>query len=206
MTYKNKSFLLITRRDGIPSLYSHFCRLLLVNFTRVLELGSGTGLVGMVASKVGNPICVVLTDGDSDVVSLLHQNLVNPYNDIKAKTAKATLLRWGQPLEEFCKWYQQTFPGQTKFDVILAGDVMYKKELPKLFFDTVNSLLSENGTLWLCHVPRANVTHDVVKTTAYDCGFDIRVFDSSDIRVDDCPLHDRERAIVYQVQYGGDRS
>jgi hypothetical protein len=154
----------------------------------------------MVASKLGDPICVILTDGDSDALNLLQQNLVNPYNGIKTKTTKATLLRWGPPLDEFRKWCQQTFPGETKFDVILAGDAMYKKELPKLFFDTVNSLLSENGTLWLCHVPRAHVTHDVVRTTAQECGFEIEAFDSSDIRVENCPLHDRERAIVYQVR------
>ena len=72
--------------------------------------------------------------------------------------------------------------------------------LPKLFFGTVNSLLSENGTLWLCHVPRENVTHDVVRATAQECGFEIRTMGSSDIRVENCPLHDRERAIVYHVR------
>lgn len=163
-------------------------------------MGSGTGLVGMVASKLGNPVCVVLTDGDSDALNLLQKNLVNPYNDINTKTTKATILRWGPPLEDFCKWCQQTLPGETKFDVILAGDVMYKKELPKLFFDTVNSLLSKDGTLWLCHVPRANVTHDVVRATAQECGFEIEALDSSNIRVENCPLHDRERAIAYQVR------
>jgi len=53
--------------------------------------------------------------------------------------------------------------------------------LPKLFFGTVNSLLSENGTLWLCHVPRENVTHNVVRATAQECGFEIRTMGSSDI-------------------------
>lgn len=167
---------------------------------RVLELGSGTGLVGMVASKLGNPTCVVLTDGDSVALNLLQQNLENPYNAIDKNTTKATLLRWGSHVDEFGKWCRQTFASDTnKFDVILAGDVMYKYELPKLFFETVHSLLSETGTLLLCHVPRALVTHDVVRAAAQECGFDIEEFDSSDIRVENCPMHDRERAIVYKV-------
>jgi predicted nicotinamide N-methyase len=127
--------------------------------------------------------------------------LENPYNAMDTNTTKAAILRWGSRVDEFCNWCQQTFPGDTnKFDVILAGDVMYKQELPKLFFETVHSLLrSETGTLWLCHVPRAQVTHDVVRTAAQEFGFDIEEFDSSDIRVEKCPMHDRDRAIVYQV-------
>ena len=35
---------------------------------RILELGSGTGLVGMLVSKLGPPSCVALTDGDEQTM------------------------------------------------------------------------------------------------------------------------------------------
>ena len=169
---------------------------------RILELGSGTGLLGMVASKLGKPASVVLTDGDGETMNLLQQNLKNPFNAIDEATAKAAILQWGEEQEVFHKWLRRSFPEQndTKFDLILAGDVMYKNELPKPFFETVCSLLTETGTLWLCHVPRSDVTHRIIRAAAEECGFAIEAYDTKNITVHDCPNHDLERAVVYQVK------
>ena len=44
------------------------------------------------------------------------------------------------------------------FDLILAGDVLYKSHLPVPFYESVRSMLAyPGGTLLLCHVPRAGV-------------------------------------------------
>ena len=107
-----------------------------------------------------------------------------------------------------------------EFDTILAGDVMYKPELPMLFFKTVQRYLRQGGVLWLCHVPRSTVTHQVVMDAAVSMGFSMvpaltgesLVFENHSITKDDlllrteqgftiqdCPREDLDRAVVYQI-------
>jgi hypothetical protein len=205
------------------------------NLDRILELGSGTGILGMTVSKLGgHPTCVVLTDGDEKAVSLLRDNLADPFNSIDSDKVKPRLLRWGYDhVTEFTDWCRQAFNGKdnnnsssacalrkeqvwkeedtVKMDCIIAGDVMYKSELPSLFFATVDALLvskgdSESssptggGTLWLCHVPRATVTHEVVILAARDAGFAVETVDLTTIPpVEGCPLEDSSRAKVYRI-------
>jgi predicted nicotinamide N-methyase len=184
---------------------------------RILELGTGTGILGMTISKLGNPACVVLTDGDEKAVSLLKDNLADPFNSIDSDTVKARFLLWGYDhVAEFTDWCRQAYDGSkdnnengvwkkpdtpVKMDCIIAGDVMYKRELPPLFFATVDALLvSTGGTLWLCHVPRATVTHEVVQQAARDAGFVVETIDLTTIPpVEGCPLEDSSRAKVYRI-------
>jgi hypothetical protein len=196
---------------------------------RILELGSGTGILGMTVSKFGHPACVVLTDGDEKAVSLLQDNLDDPFNSINSGKVKARLLRWGyDQVTDFTDWCRKAYDGNennnnnssacavwkeqdtVQMDCIVAGDVMYKSELPPLFFATVDALLasssestessSTGGTLWLCHVPRATVTHEVVMSAARDAGFAVETIDLATIPpVEGCPLEDSSRAKVYRI-------
>ena len=171
---------------------------------RILELGSGTGLVGMLVSKLGPPSCVALTDGDEQTMPLLLDNLQNPFNAIDSSIAKSTFLYWGKSMKPFSDWCQDSWPNvfqdsQVRFDILVAGDVMYKKELPKLFFQTVDSLLHKDGVLWLCHVPRSTVTHQIMKEAANEAGFKIQTHDTSSLEVTDCPKDDFDRAVVYRI-------
>lgn len=165
---------------------------------RILELGSGTGLVGMVVSKLGRPQSVVLTDGDPEAMDLLQQNLNNPHNQIDAGLVRAELLRWGETASSS----QPSLSPEERFDFILAGDVMYKKELPSLFFQTVHERLTHNGTLWLCHVPRSSVTQQVVLDAAENSGFQIQKCNPPQIppAVQEAIVgDDLERACLYRI-------
>jgi predicted nicotinamide N-methyase len=174
--------------------------LLLLLLCRILELGSGTGLVGILASKLGPPACVALTDGDEQAMTLLEENLANPFNAVDSSIAKSRFLCWGKDVHTFTEWCQQSWPSDHHtFDIIVAGDVMYKKELPMLFFQTVDNLLSQEGVLWLCHVPRSTVNHLVVMQAAEDGGFQIQAQDTSSMEVADCPDEDLNRAVVYRI-------
>jgi hypothetical protein len=175
----------------------------------------------MTVSKLGHPCpsCVVLTDGDEKAVALLQDNLVDPFNSIDSSKVKACLLRWGyDQVAGFNDWYRNAYnvsdnsddnininaTDTVKFDCIVAGDVMYKNELPPLFFATVDALLVSGvdgvGTLWLCHVPRATVTHDVVAAAAVKAGFRVETVDLTKIPpVEGCPLEDSSRAKVYRI-------
>jgi hypothetical protein len=169
----------------------------------------------MVASKLGDPQCVILTDGDDKAVALLKDNLANPANDMNQTVSKTKALLWGekQHMEEFSHWCRSTWPDDTfessgggsggdvvKFDYILAGDVMYKAALPPLFFSTCDKFLETNGTLWLCHIPRANVGHELVVSQAEKAGFSCEPFDASQIKIEDVPIDDLQRARVYCIR------
>jgi predicted nicotinamide N-methyase len=177
-----------------------------------LELGSGTGLLGMVASKLGGPQCVILTDGDDKAVALLEENLANPANDMNQTVSKTKALLWGetQQMEDFSQWcrskWPDTFESDVKFEYIIAGDVMYKAELPPLFFGTCDKFLETNGTLWLCHIPRANVGHELVVSQAEKAGFSCEPFDASQIKIEDIPIDDLQRARVYCIRRRSDTS
>lgn len=144
----------------------------------VLELGAGTGVLGMLASRLGGA-CVALTDGDEPSINLLQRNL--EHNN--AGGCMATRLLWGdeESIAEFSTFSSQRWPqqfslsesqsqvssiGRIKFDRIVAGDVMYKRDLPPLFFKTVNRFLSSDGCLLLFHVPRSCVNHEMVCSAA----------------------------------------
>lgn len=99
------------------------------------------------------------------------------------------------------------------FDSIIAGDVLYKDNLLPLFFDTVKTFLKKkNGTLFLCHIPRNNVTQERVQQFATESGFTYKILtipnhvlppnenddDDDSFRF---PIEDVERAVVYQMYF-----
>ena len=187
---------------------------------RTLELGSGTGIVGMSVATRLNPKCVALTDGDEEAVGLLIQNLEEESNGCSSNgIAKGTKLWWGKEGDgeggyvEFCDWCRSNWPEiwnndssdeNIEFDCLVAGDVLYKKELPSLFFSTVKRFMSKDGVLFLCHVPRANVTQQVVKDAALDAKFICEEIELTDWKKDlpeSYPHEDIERACIYKITF-----
>jgi hypothetical protein len=112
------------------------------------------------------------------------------------------------------------------FDCIVAGDVLYKKELPEKFFYTAYTLLKREidtlpstnldynestisspkkqsyiPCLWLCHIPRNGVTQEIVQNAATVIGFDFKIISLDNIQMpqDYCPIEDLSRAVVYKM-------
>ena len=180
-----------------------------------IELGAGTGIVGITLAKANLTTITVLTDGDDEAITLLNANL--EMNELSSDpSVTLTPYLWGndathlQKLTSFCKSsYPSTNWGATAtFDLVVAGDVMYKSDLPALFFESVQNLLKQSGALYLCHVPRADVTHEVVVAAAIAHGFEIERVDEFDFQgergypttlPDGCPMEDAERARIYKV-------
>ena len=190
---------------------------------RVLELGAGTGLLGMLASRLGAR-CAALTDGDDVAVELLQRNLDSASNRIDGTKARARRLLWGNDdnddvvvreedrSDAFEGWCREAWPDvwspdeAVSFDYVLAGDVMYKEGLPRLFFETARRFLKRGGdgtaALLLCHVPRSTVSQEVVRDAAEEAGFVI-VEVSTDLRdlPEGCVREDAERAAIYRVTH-----
>lgn len=176
----------------------------------MLELGSGTGILGLAIGRISRPACAILSDGDPKAVDLLHQNLRTNQESAEFTKFRAIHLLWGSEESQAafvqnCKLcttdvWDSSESESVRFDCIVAGDVLYKQELPKLFFATARSLLSETGTLWLCHIPRANVTHEVVVTAATAAGWQVTQVSTDGMRIGHgCPLDDVQRARIYQL-------
>jgi len=95
---------------------------------RVLELGSGTGLVGLVAGYLGAH--AVLTD-QRPILELMRENV--RLNGLQ-ETVEALELNWGEPL-----------PTMEPFDVVLAADCVYFEPVFPLLVQTLGDLALQNG-------------------------------------------------------------
>jgi Lysine methyltransferase len=184
--------------------------------SRILELGSGTGVLGMAVSKMCHslypPACVVLTDGDATAIDLLRSSLLDPANQIDSSIVQAALLKWGTGSDgnaesSFVQWCHSGFnvwheTDDVVFDCIMAGDVLYKSNLPTIFFATARALLfkSRRSCLWLCHIPRHGVTQEQVVQVAESTGFAVEVVDPPINSVRGCPLDDLSRAVLYRMR------
>ena len=159
----------------------------------VAELGAGCGLVGMVAARLGAASCLA-TDGDDRCLGLLRENVER--NGLSDACAVRKCL-WG--VDDL---------GAT-FDVVLAGDVLYKRELVDPFLAAVDAALAPHGTALLCHLPRAGVSHDVVAAAIAATGAlraDCRrvVLGAAELAAvatfgDDCTAEDAANARFYEI-------
>lgn len=159
------------------------------------------------------PAALVLTDGDDKAIDLLRSNLADPINLIDTSVVQATPLRWGKCDgglidRSFLDWCQTTYSvwsddaSVVLFDCIVAGDVLYKAELPGVFFETAYTLLSEDchASLWLCHVPRHGVTQNCVVKAASAAGFTVETVESPTCAIRGCPAEDVQRAVIYRMR------
>jgi predicted nicotinamide N-methyase len=126
----------------------------------VLELGAGLGLAGILSQKL-NASKVVLTDGDISVVKdYLRYNATTNETDCMCPQ-----LIWGNqghakddednPLAQFRKEYGT-------FDVILACDIMYMPQSLEPFWQTVDALLNESGSMFYVMEASSQVAHEEV--------------------------------------------
>lgn len=180
----------------------------LVRGKRVLELGAGTGICSITAAKLGAARCVA-TDGDAEVVALLDKNV--QVNDAQAQVSAHSLF-WGDAASTGAL-LSEVPDAFRSADVVLAGDVLYKSELLPLLFTTVAQVLSEASeregggkpAFVLCHIPRADVTHERVQAQIHQSGLAFEEMalaaDASQdgVELDECPPEDVARAKLYYI-------
>ncbi|KAK2751050.1 hypothetical protein FQN57_000125 [Myotisia sp. PD_48] len=105
--------------------------------SRVLELGAGTGLVGIsFAVQWGSMATVHLTDLDAIVPNLSHNVTLN--EDLLVETGSSVTTG-------VLDWSVQTSVSSeldTKYDIILAADPLYSSDHPRWLAQTIQSQLS----------------------------------------------------------------
>mmetsp|Transcript_56664 Transcript_56664/g.63343 ORF Transcript_56664/g.63343 Transcript_56664/m.63343 type:complete len:318 (+) Transcript_56664:58-1011(+) len=157
---------------------------------RVLELGAGLGLNGILAHRLAPNSSVVVTDGDSDAMALLRKNIVINQSipigddDDKVESNDGTQqskiaidsrqLIWGlTPASKFLDVLSSSSSSSSsKFSVIIASDVIYASVVIVPLWETVQKLLTPEGVFWLAFAKRkVPVTIEFVLQKAQDYGF-----------------------------------
>eukprot|EP01041_Mallomonas_annulata_P003870 gene3870-7720_t len=160
----------------------------------VIELGAGTGVLGMLCRKIGAKI-VYLTDHDERSLDHMKQDIQD--NNIDAEIIR---LDWFNPNMSFID-LSISSPDIENVRIV-AGDVLYKSALVIPFLTLVKQLLvHKNSFLLLCHVPRAGVEHAHVVQACGDLGLDIITIATDEWRkgacLQHCPPEDYNRAQLY---------
>ena len=108
---------------------------------RIIDLGAGTGVVGLTAAACGADVLLTDLDECLDILRLNVEANATTLAAIGAGRVEVMPLRWGDKLEaQRCR----SFAGDGRgFDVVLCGDCMYHTgDAPEQLVDTVRELLA----------------------------------------------------------------
>ncbi|XP_078419418.1 EEF1A lysine methyltransferase 3-like [Cetorhinus maximus] len=142
-----------------------------INFTgrKVIELGAGTGIVGILAALLGGN--VTITDKPNCLMQIRNNVYIN-IPPVCRNRLKVRPLVWGED--------QFNFP--TDYDFILGSDIVYRFDAYADLIDTLHQLCSEHTTIYLATEFRTDnqsmTFHDVLITEYFNCS----VVDSSNNR------------------------
>lgn len=103
---------------------------------KILELGAGTGIVGIVAAKLFGPQVQVTITDVTEVVSNMKKNI--EINKFEIDNITAAPLVWGE---------QITNPEFLSQDYIMASDVIYYEELFEILIQTLVELTASGKTI-----------------------------------------------------------
>lgn len=122
--------------------------------TRVIELGAGTGIVGLVAACYG--ASVTLTDLP-EFVDLMKVN-VKENSSLLTGTAVAQSLTWGQELDE----------GLVGCDVIVMSDVVYYEQSLEPLVRTVGNLAGPRTRVFMSYEERTSCEKQRLKSKFFE--------------------------------------
>ncbi|KAH3759360.1 hypothetical protein Pelo_8838 [Pelomyxa schiedti] len=136
---------------------------ILVGGKRVLELGAGCGLPGILCSLM-NARRVVLTDFDSDVLEVLNKNVaMNSVRIPESCEVNVCKLDWSLPVPSEMA---------AAFDILLGTDVIYDPNFILPMFRISSSLLCGGGSLILANgCPRFVPKRQQAEQAWTQCGF-----------------------------------
>lgn len=159
---------LLFSHSGIPiELYQ--LRKTLFNDKIVLELGCGTGVSGLSLIVSGfdhqrqelcKPAWFVFTDGDDNTLSLCRKNAESNLSVYDEQHYSFVKLAWGEEESIESLRINLNHIGQVGiqgFDTIIATDILYDLEALRPIFNTVHTLLVDQGFFVLALVPRISL-------------------------------------------------
>ncbi|XP_024983382.1 calmodulin-lysine N-methyltransferase [Cynara cardunculus var. scolymus] len=102
---------------------------------RVIELGSGYGLAGLLIAAVTEASEVVISDGNPQVVDYIQRN-INVNSSVFGGTKVTSMM---------LHWNQEALDISNRFDIIVASDCTFFKEFHKGLVQTIKCLLKKEG-------------------------------------------------------------
>ena len=124
--------------------------------TKILELGAGTGIVGLTAAAFADSTSVVLTD-QPHMIPLLEENIDR--NDLQSK-AKAVPLEWGTDSDEVAKVISEDSSSMPVFDIVCGSDILYSPDNFSLLLETLCQICTPSVTEVVLAYPR-RFTEDI---------------------------------------------
>ncbi|KAL6959930.1 calmodulin-lysine N-methyltransferase [Sarracenia purpurea var. burkii] len=103
---------------------------------KVIELGSGYGLAGLVIAAATEASEVVISDGNPRVVDYIQRNINANSGAFGGTIVNSMILHWDQG---------ENSDNSNTFDVVVASDCTFFKEFHKGLAQTVKFLLKNNG-------------------------------------------------------------
>jgi predicted nicotinamide N-methyase len=130
---------------------------ILMGGKRILEVGSGLGRSGILASLLVQQDCeetsqIYLTDGDTDTLAQLRANVQRNCDPAKSNTDNISCrqLLWGEDTAKALLERQ----GGNEFDVIMGSDLVYVPKVIKPLMETLRVLLKKGGIFVMAHCVR----------------------------------------------------
>jgi predicted nicotinamide N-methyase len=150
--------------------------------TRVLELGSGSGLVGIAALAAGLDVTF------SDYVPLAVELALANARRNGFKRAKGAVL----------DWRSAAGAEDERFELILAADVTYDRVNLDPLLDTVDRRLVPAGQAWFGDAGRSPAADFVTRAAAR--GWWVSLYDEHDVSAIDCNLGSYRRIVLTREQ------
>lgn len=145
---------------------------------RILELGSGLGLCGILAHQYcstsdNKANHIYLTDGDTDTLRFLRKNVERNVNEAVDHDNNTMIschqLIWGR--DNAKEFLARSCQSQT-FDLLLASDIVYARRVVQPLWETVQTLLAKpNGQFLMAYRTGRISFFDSVLRSAKDYGF-----------------------------------
>lgn len=134
---------------------------------RVLELGAGTGLLSIAASKLLPSARIIATDYHPNVLANLSANVAT--NFPSSHPSSAAMCK--PPVQIMAlDWQHPCYDGvlDAPFDIILAADVVYHPDHTQWIKMCVRRLLAQDGVFWLIIPVRPTGRHEGMSNTVTD--------------------------------------
>mmetsp|Transcript_35870 Transcript_35870/g.78308 ORF Transcript_35870/g.78308 Transcript_35870/m.78308 type:complete len:265 (-) Transcript_35870:228-1022(-) len=138
------------------------CQPQIVGASRIIELGAGAGVPGLLAARLGAE--VVLTDFDQNAIDLAAQNI--EANSLSSRCS-VDCLDFRQ-VSHHTDVDKQAQPTQLKhkFPLALASDVLYASAMVSPVLEALDYVLQPGGVALMGHQPRFTLVLDRTSGTA----------------------------------------
>jgi SAM-dependent methyltransferase len=123
----------------------------------VVELGCGTGIVGLTTLMSSNMAYLLLTDGSEDTLQITNLNIARILSEkpIKVDKVSCQKLYWGK--DEHIEEALQSLPLShgRGFDLVIGCELMYyNTDIPSLVSTVLSLVEKETGMFFHCHLFR----------------------------------------------------